>query len=208
MSSSTFQLSNRRRLHRGDHLQVRRPLGYSHHGIYISEERVIQFGGGLEGKRDASIEAVSLAEFERDGEAQIVVHDGRSALVGMWLPKADPPERIVERAEWLLENHPPRGRYNLIGNNCEHAANFCVAEYTESLQVRRFLLGKACAETLVMMCTASVAGTSRSLPRRWILTATLAGALLTISYHLHIRQFWREVGARWRAHDRAGRKSG
>ncbi len=56
----------------------------------------------------------------------------------MWLPKADGRDKIVERAEWLLANHPPRWRYNLIGNNREHAANFCVAEYTESLQVRRF----------------------------------------------------------------------
>ena len=46
------------------------------------------------------------------------------------------PAEIVRRTEWLREHHPV-GRYHLIGWNCEHAANFCINEYTESLQIRR-----------------------------------------------------------------------
>ena len=35
------------RFRSGDHLKVRRPRGYDHHGIYISDDRVIQFGSGI-----------------------------------------------------------------------------------------------------------------------------------------------------------------
>jgi hypothetical protein len=31
----------------GDHLKVRRPRGYDHHAIYISDDRVTQFGSGI-----------------------------------------------------------------------------------------------------------------------------------------------------------------
>ena len=37
---------------------------YNHHGIYIGDDRVIQFGGGIWDKPHAKIEAVSLKDFE------------------------------------------------------------------------------------------------------------------------------------------------
>jgi len=49
----------------GDHLQVRRKLGYNHHGIYINDDRVIQFGGGIFDKPHAAIEAVPLKTSSR-----------------------------------------------------------------------------------------------------------------------------------------------
>jgi hypothetical protein len=53
------------RFRSGDHLKVRRPRGYHHHGIYISDDRVIQFGSGitLTDKSRAAVSAVTLAEF-------------------------------------------------------------------------------------------------------------------------------------------------
>ena len=35
------------RFRSGEHLKVRRPRGYDHHGIYISDDRGIQFGRGI-----------------------------------------------------------------------------------------------------------------------------------------------------------------
>ncbi|MBS1886118.1 MAG: lecithin retinol acyltransferase family protein [Actinobacteria bacterium] len=90
----------------GDHIEVRRWPGYFHHGIYVSAERVIQFGGGVWEKPGATIEAVSLDEFQRGGSARVVVHDGRLTATGRH-PRSESPERTVERAEWLLANHPP-----------------------------------------------------------------------------------------------------
>jgi hypothetical protein len=56
----------------GDHLQVRQWLGvfpYYHHGIYVRDDRVIQFGPGIAGKAHAKVEAVKLSDFERHGPA-------------------------------------------------------------------------------------------------------------------------------------------
>jgi Lecithin retinol acyltransferase len=46
-------------LNAGDHLRVKRRLGYYHHGIYAGDDRVVQFGGGI--KPNARIEEVDLA---------------------------------------------------------------------------------------------------------------------------------------------------
>jgi hypothetical protein len=187
----------------GDHIEVRRPPCYYHHGIYVSAERVIQFGGSVLDKPGATIEAVSLEEFQRGGSPRIVVHDGRLETTGRH-PLSDPPDRVVERAEWLLANHPA-GRYDLIGNNCEHMANFCVNEYTESPQVRRFFLTKAGVGALFLWWY-SAAARSRRLPTAPIVVANLVGLLVTVSYNVHIARFWKDVGSKWRVHDRASRE--
>jgi len=92
------------RFKRGDHLRVRRPLGYFHHGIFVNDHRVIQFGRGIADKPGVTIGAVSLSGFEKTGTAEVVEH-GRNGRFGMWLPEADAPDKIVRRAEWLLANH-------------------------------------------------------------------------------------------------------
>src|SRR5256885_14837041 len=88
----------------GDHLRVRRSAGYFHHGIYISHERVIQFGGRIADKPGATIEAVSLKVFA-DGESAEVVRHGRKERFGLFLPSALPREEVVKRAEWLVGHH-------------------------------------------------------------------------------------------------------
>lgn len=90
---------------RGDHLQVRRVWGYNHHGIYVSDERVIQFGGGISDKPGAAITAVPLKEFELDRNAVVVRHGRRTWLTG-YLPAADEPGKIIARAEFLLALQP------------------------------------------------------------------------------------------------------
>jgi HRAS-like suppressor 3 len=202
MAESRSTSEVRHGFRRGDHIEVRRSPGYYHHGIYVSAERVIQFGGGVRDKPGATIEAVSLQEFRRGGSARVVVHAGRIETTGRH-PLPDPADRIVERAEWLLANHPP-GRYDLIGNNCEHMANFCVNEYTESPQVRRFFLLKAAAGALFFWWY-SAAARSRRLPFAPVLLASIASLLVTASYNVHIARFWKDVGSKWRAHDRASR---
>jgi len=124
----------------GDHLRVHRRRLYYHHGIYIDDGRVIEFSGpaGAGSKKNlARIRAVTLAKFEGRNAAVTVRHP-RPFLFGLGfgLPTALPPDEIVTRAEWLCR-HAPAGRYNLVGSNCEHLANWCVTGwYFESLQVR------------------------------------------------------------------------
>jgi hypothetical protein len=196
---------------RGDHLRVRRRWGYDHHGIYISDDRVIQFGGRIGDKSHANVDAVSLEKFEDGGTAEVVPHGVTQRWFrwlpwfGAWLPSADPPEKVIQRAEWLREHHP-EGRYHLMGWNCEHAANFCVNEYTESLQVRRLFFVNAIVGTLVTYHVAFQSRRGRSMRTRLVLARTAFSLVSVGLYNAGIRRFWRDVGREWRA-DEASRRA-
>jgi hypothetical protein len=66
----------------GRQIPVRRPpesappTRYDHHGIYISDDRGIQFGSGitLTGKSRTAVSAVTLAEFVQGGAATVERH--------------------------------------------------------------------------------------------------------------------------------------
>ncbi|MEY9861548.1 hypothetical protein ABH935_007189 [Catenulispora sp. GAS73] len=190
----------------GDHLAVRR-IGYMHHGVYISDDRVIQFGGRILDKPNATIGAVTLAEFERDGTARVVEH-GKPERFVQQLPEAASSEAIIEAAEWLLANHEPRrNRYNLIGNNCEHMANFCVAGgYTESHQVRWYFRIKAVLGEVLLLYIGY--RSRRNRPLTWPLAIfavafTALGVIPVFMYNWHIRRFWKHMGPKWRAYQQA-----
>ena len=88
------------------------------------------------GKSHTGIDAVALSDFGNGGTAE-VVHHGHLRLITACDPPADEPWKIIERSEFLLKLQP-RLPYHLIGHNCEHIANMCVAGgWTESYQVRR-----------------------------------------------------------------------
>ena len=68
----------------GDHIQVWRRGIYWHHGIYISDDRVIEFGGGsLRDKQSAVVRPVSLSTFQGTSTAVVVPHP-RRFLLGLW----------------------------------------------------------------------------------------------------------------------------
>lgn len=193
-----------RRFEPGTHLRVRRPSGYTHHGVYISDERVIQFGGRISDKPGATIEAVSLSRFESGGLAEPVPHGTQRRAMSLvpGLPEAQQGEQIVRRAEWLLANYSP-GRYNLVGNNCEHMANWCVTGwYAESHQVRAgfgvvALIGAAGLLYIAYRSRTSSVG-------KW-LTAVgvvqMVGLAGGAAYNIHSRRFWRDIGSRWKAEE-------
>lgn len=71
----------------GDHLRVWRGV-YYHHGIYVGDKHVVQFGGSIFDKLHARIAEVALEEFQRCGRAQVVDHS-RLTWLGLWpLPPA------------------------------------------------------------------------------------------------------------------------
>jgi hypothetical protein len=187
----------------GTHLQVQRMRLYYHHGIYISDDRVIQFGG-IENKRGAGICAVSLADFERGGTAMIVRHGYDSWLTG-WHPPADAPWRIVARAEFLLSIQP-RLPYNVIGHNCEIIANMCASGgWMESYQVRRAFSVRAVMDAVLLLSFSGRRRTRQPLPG-WLLPMVVMGTLVNVSakftYDSHIRRFWNEICNDWKDHER------
>jgi hypothetical protein len=103
----------------GAHIYVERGL-YSHHGIDCGDWTVIDFSGQNEGKHNAMIRRVSLAEFAQGCPIWTRPYGARFA-----------PEVVVERATAMIG----RSGYHLFANNCEHFATWCVAGERASHQV-------------------------------------------------------------------------
>lgn len=193
-----------RRFEPGTHLRVRRPSGYTHHGVYISDERIIQFGGRISDKPGATIEAVSLNRFESGDLAEPVLHGTRRRPMSLvpGLPEAQRGEQVVRRAEWLLANYSP-GRYNVVGNNCEHMANWCVTGwYAESHQVR---VGFGVVALIGAAGLLYIAYRSRtSSVGKWLAAVgavQVVGLAGGVVYNIHSRRFWRDIGNRWKAEE-------
>lgn len=189
----------------GDHLQVRRPGLYYHHGIYINDDRVIQFGSGvsLRNKHGVGINAIPLKDFEQGGTATVVRHGFDSWVTG-WHPPADEPWKVIERAEFLLRLQP-RLPYNLIGHNCEIIPNMCVSGgWTESYQARRYFAVRVGTDAVLQLWLASRARAKLPLPK-WVLPVVAVGVLAStgvkFTYDDQIRRFWNEIRADWRGHE-------
>lgn len=104
----------------GSHLVTPR-TGYTHHGIYIGNERVIHYSGLADGLQSGPVEEVSLSEFRSGKKLTIKLH-----------PDAKYSHReIIARAKKRLNEK----NYNLIYNNCEHFINYCIYNIKNSEQV-------------------------------------------------------------------------
>lgn len=110
----------------GDQIKVNRGL-YSHHGIYIGNDRVIQFGsttGELDPEKAMVIET-SLEDFLKGGELLVAEYTPEE------LKKKRSPEEIVKYAK----AHLGEMGYDIINNNCEHFSNECAFGERKSMQV-------------------------------------------------------------------------
>jgi hypothetical protein len=107
---------------RGDHVVVDRGP-YRHHAVDRGEGTVVHFAGPGKPKRAVSIRIDSFEDF---------VGEGGIARVRKYGQRLDP-EESVRRAEALVGTTG----YDLLANNCEHLASFCVAGVAESRQVER-----------------------------------------------------------------------
>jgi hypothetical protein len=98
----------------GTHLQVKR-TGYTHHGIYVGNGCVVHYSGFAEMFKKGKIELTSIDDFI--GEAKDLYRVKYPAKCEVFSD-----DEICERAlSRLNENN-----YNLITNNCEHFATWCV----------------------------------------------------------------------------------
>ncbi len=102
---------------RGDHIIAKR-RGYTHHGVDCGDGSVIHFAG-YPGQRNktAKVERWTLDKFKRDSELSFI--------------SGDNPDSAIARAESRIGE----GGYNLVTNNCEHFARWCVEGEHRSPQV-------------------------------------------------------------------------
>ena len=165
----------------GDHLTAQRP-GFSHHGIYVSDDRVIHFGGyDLRTRHRHGVRAVTLQQFARGRKVGVVRH----------LTSPLPPEGIVAEAE-RLATIGFEGKFTLFGSNCEHFANWCVTgNYFESPQTKKFFRTQAALLT-IMILTARSSGRTKW----WRITCSSLILISAIAEYQRQRaphKFWQGV---------------
>lgn len=111
----------------GDHIRVL-INGYYHHGIYIGNDEVVQFGHPFDMYQDHSLIKViksPIEDFLRGGFLEVRQYTKKE------LKTKHKNAFIVEVALSKIGE----GDYNLLYNNCEHFANYCVFGKKESKQV-------------------------------------------------------------------------
>jgi len=109
----------------GAHLTTSR-RGYTHHGVYVGDGRVVHYSGFSAFWQCGPIEEVSLLRFSAGRAVRIVDH----------LRSVFSAEEIVRRARSRLGEND----YRLLTNNCEHFCNWCLDGVSHSAQVERPLV--------------------------------------------------------------------
>ena len=100
-------------------------FGFAHHGNYVGNGRVIQYGALMFNLIRKPVEEVSMARFA-SGRAVFVVQHAEGCLVA---------QQVVERARSRLGER----RYRLFTNNCEHFAEWCLHDVGRSFQAETAL---------------------------------------------------------------------
>lgn len=137
----------------GAHLVTQR-AGYSHHGIYVGNGKVIHYSGLCTSLHRGPVEEVTLERFAA-GHQIVISHDRQTRYSGV---------EAVERARSRLGEND----YRLLTNNCEHFCTWCVCGKGRSEQVRACVLHPATAARAVTgMCRALIAA-RRAARRQYV----------------------------------------
>mgnify|MGYP001947401511 CR=1 FL=1 len=111
----------------GDHLVTPR-FGYTHHGIYSGNGRVIHYSGFADGRLTGPVEEVGIGEFGRDAAG-----NARKVSVRDYAERPWCRQRAVSRARKRMGE----SAYDLTSNNCEHFVQWCITGTHSSAQVDR-----------------------------------------------------------------------
>lgn len=108
----------------GSHLVTSR-MGYTHHGIYIGNDKVIHYSGMADDLSftTGAIEKTSMEAFMA----------GNDFTVRTYISPRFSGQDVVERAHSRLGEN----KYNLLSNNCEHFCEWCINEIHRSEQVEQ-----------------------------------------------------------------------
>lgn len=108
----------------GAHLVTPR-IGYTHHGIYIGNGKVIHYSGLADGLTFTSgvIEEATLEVFRNGGKFTVRTYAN---------PRFNG-QAVVERAQSRLEEN----LYHVYSNNCEHFCEWCINDEHRSEQIEQ-----------------------------------------------------------------------
>jgi hypothetical protein len=119
----------------GAHLVTHR-AGYSHHGIYVGDGKVVHYSGLCASLHRGPVEEVTLERFAAGHEIS-VAHDPLARYAG---------GEAAQRARSRLGED----RYRLLTNNCEHFCTWCLDGEGRSEQVRACVTHPRAALTAVI----------------------------------------------------------
>ena len=111
----------------GSHIKTYR-TGYSHHGIYCGNGQVVHYSGFAQAFKKGSLEITTLERFLGSEKKYYVIKY--------------PANKVMFSAKDIVRRALSRvgeDRYNLVFNNCEHFAAWCVTGKSESKQVKAAL---------------------------------------------------------------------
>ena len=162
----------------GSHIKVSRGF-YTHHGIYCGDDTVIHYSGMSNGGSKGGITETSLEEFLGDAPSCQIVHYADSDI------KYSRSE-VIQRAYSRIGEDD----YNLIFNNCEGFACWCITGKNESRQVQtvsetvssitlahaaHITLQDATRETARQLISSTIAPSALSTVSRGALTGAITG---------------------------------
>lgn len=127
------------KIKKGAHLISNRGL-YTHHGLYIGDNKVIHYSGLADGMESGPIEIVELEKFHNGNSYNIQEHPNANYTA----------EQAIKRAKSRLGED----NYSVSGNNCEHFVNWAIDGNHISEQV-----DKAIPKITVAEAAATGAGT-------------------------------------------------
>jgi Lecithin retinol acyltransferase len=131
----------------GSHLISPR-RGYTHHGIYVGDGKVVHYGGLARGQFRGCIEEVSLAQFAH----------GRSVWTRTSNLAAFVPQEVIRRARSRVGEN----RYRILRNNCEHFCEWCLRGESRSYQVERFFSSSRPLDIIVGVISSALSNRSPS----------------------------------------------
>ena len=100
-------------------------MGYTHHGIYAGDGKVIHYGALMYDLIRKPVEEVSLDAFAEGRPIYVVAH----------ADAAFEPAEVIRRARSRLGEK----RYRLLSNNCEHFVEWCMHDMARSFQAETAL---------------------------------------------------------------------
>ena len=112
----------------GDHLVTPR-VGYTHHGLYAGDGKVIHYEGLYEGFKSGPVKEIALEKF---GEVN-------NQNIGFYIKPHEHKTRSVQEIVGHARNRLTEENYHLVWNNCEHFVHDCIYGQSKSEQVNATL---------------------------------------------------------------------
>lgn len=100
-------------------------MGYTHHGIYAGDGKVIHYGALMYDLIRKPVEEVSIDAFAEGRPIYVVTHADAAFEAA----------EVIRRARSRLGEK----RYRLLSNNCEHFVEWCLHDEHRSFQVQTAL---------------------------------------------------------------------